>query len=308
MNPEEKVRWCVYGVIGIFFRIVFIDITKKNFTINPGYCFWAFMYSSASFGLAYTIANYEMDVAANAVSLLMANLQYLIKYLCLRDMRGLIDAADFLIEIYRKNLSASDKFPLFENYAKIGQWITVTYITYMVFVSTTYLSFPAVWYFVTGARVTPLPVYFPYWDESDVLGYSSLTLYHSMLLLFTASLVAALETTVLIVFINVLMLTEIFKNHTRETNISLLDVKRTEIQQKRRLIYLMQENEQFTKCVKLQFSSIYLLMSRNVIHSVDFRLLRQLNKSTFTIFFCHIASATCMVIAAIYQAITVKYA
>lgn len=117
MNPEEKVRWCFYGVIRTFLRIVFVDIAKKKLTINLGYGLWALMTMSATFGQIYAAINNEMHVAANAVSLLLVNIQILTKYFCLREKRGLRNAADFIIEIYRKNGNARGKLT-YSIYAK----------------------------------------------------------------------------------------------------------------------------------------------------------------------------------------------
>lgn len=249
MNPEEQVRWCVHGVIKTLFRVIFIDITKKKLTINLGYCFWMLMFTCALFSVLYTVGHYEIDVAVNAVSILMALLQMLVKYSCLHDIRGLISAADFLIAIYRENLNARGEYTLLAYYGNIGKWMMNTLLGAIGLIASIFISFPVVWYFLTGAQITPLPIYFPYLDETNYAGYSILTLYHSVLVMFSGVLTGAIDSTVMIVFVNVLMIADVFRNHIRKLNMHLLDGKMNKGHQKRKLIHLIREYGQISKYV-----------------------------------------------------------
>lgn len=309
MNPEEQVRWCFYSVIRTLFRVIFIDITKKKFTINLGYFLWILMYTCAFFALLYTASHYETDVAVNAVTILIDLLHMLVKYSCLHDIRGLVDIADFLIAIYRKNLNACDEYTLFGYYANIGKWMMSALLGAIGLVASTFISFPVIWYFLTGTRITPLPVYFPYLDETTNVGFLILTLYHSILVMFALSVTGAIDSTVMIVFINVLMMAEKFGNHVRKQNLHLLDEKRNRAQQKRQLIYLIREYKEFSKYVnKIEMNCLmeYLLYHTLIIYCSDCRLISQLKESSFNIFFCQISLAICAVVLSLYQVLEVR--
>lgn len=253
MDPHKRIHFCYYGVIRSCFRVVCIDINQPIFTFNVGYCLWILLLIWGLFGSLYTITHYEMLIAGNTITIVPMCIQAIVKYVFLHDSRCLCNATVFMIGVYRKNSNAWAKYRFFVFYANISKYIMAVLFGFILSSAFVYITYPVVYYLLSGERTTILPIFFPGLNEKTIEVFLILNVFHILLVTFVVFLLLAYDTTLSITFINLLMLADIFKMHIQEANLHLNGGKWNTAQQKKLLIYLITEYQKFSEYVQLHY-------------------------------------------------------
>lgn len=255
MEPHEQLHWCFYVVLKSLFSLVSVKIFDQKFSPNFAYVLLIVIYLVAFFGATYTALTYEIIVASNAAALLFVSVQIYTKYLCIRDVQSMVDIVDYLIAIYKDHLPReTGKNEMFQRFAIISVTILKVLIGLYVVTGVAYLLQPFIIYWITGDIYPPLLVYFPHLDGSNTYDFILLVLMDITVIVFTAVVNNIFDSFITIVFVNMLLLANIFRMNLLKLNALLEEPNKTVVDVKRQLIHLISEHGKF---IQLEFRLIW---------------------------------------------------
>lgn len=246
MEPYDQVHWCFYTVVNAYFTILRIDIPKSEFRYNFGYFVFLGMNLLAFYGLIYAILNYDIGTASNAVTLCFQGIQIISQSLSVNAMTALTEIVKLIMAIYKDNAQDKIKRPLLIRYAFASELVMKCVLSVYGILTIVYIFYPAGYYLYTGIRNTPFPMYYPWWDEHEDKYYYILSAFHEWEIFYSGVNLSAFFSLITLIFVNVLLLADIFGSRVLKFNENLDDLSSNT---KAKLIFLVKEHRNYVKYV-----------------------------------------------------------
>lgn len=246
MEPYDKVHWCFYTVVNAYFTILCINIPKKKFRYNTGYFVIMGLNCWAMYGLVYAMLNYDIGTASNAITLFLQGLRIITQALSVKELMALSEIVKVIMTFYKDYSQDKRKRPLLIRYAFASELIMKCVLVIIGSLTTVYFVYPVGYYFYTGIRITPFPVYYPWWDEHEDRVFYILSLFHEWEIFMAGVNLSAFFSLITLIFLNVLLLGDIFGSIVLEFNENLVEAS---MNTKAELISLVKEYRVFTEYV-----------------------------------------------------------
>lgn len=246
MEPYDKVYWCFYNAITAYFNLLCIGIPKKEFSYNIGYFVILGLDFFAMYGLIYAMCNYDIGTAANALTLFLQGTRITVQALCVNDLMALSEIVKLIMTFYKDHAQDKIKRPLLIRYAFISELVLKCVLIIIGSLAGVYFVYPFGYYFYTGIRITPFPMYYPWWDENEDKVFYILSTFHEWEIFHAGVNLSAFFSLMTLIFINVLMLADMFGSSVLVFNESLVEAS---INTKAEFILLIKEYKNFAKYV-----------------------------------------------------------
>lgn len=175
----------------------------------------------------------------------------LVIYFIIKDLRSLLEIAEFIREIYMKNARTINttnffNYGLCRKYGSITERIVKIMISLYGLTTFTIILFPGILFFLDERRL-PLCIYVPGLDDQSDLDFSILFVYNSIALIIGMFIACAVNTLILIIFANIPMIATIIIHQLEELKMALMDPECPSSEIKYRILNIVLMIEKYKK-------------------------------------------------------------
>lgn len=278
MNPYLKFKKCL-RISKHSFDFIDKDVFQLHWKMSIGFVIYSLLFLVAIYSAIYTVANYDGDIAFNALviftglsqarlfSILYSvffqrsifpskqyfhRLQNFLKYLFAWDLRFLAEILEYIAIVYQINSDhGAHHYMLCKKFANYSQLIIIT-VPAAYFIAVTLVGCVSLYEFViTGILKAPYSLYFP-----DIYGETSsnaeipLFVTNIAFIAVCMAIVFSYDSLILMTFCNVLLLSAIIVRELNDFQSILVDENIAEIEIRHRLLKIICMQKKYKEIIE----------------------------------------------------------